>query len=60
MGKQNKKGKLKPGTWVKREMCMSRAYLALKGFAPQLLSLFLLKRDFTDNYECKNCHKLTT
>ena len=59
MGKQNKKGKLKPGTWVKREMCMSRAYLSLTGFAPQLLSLFLLKRDFTDNYECKNCHKLT-
>jgi hypothetical protein len=57
--RKNKKGKLKSGTWIKRDMCMSRAYLSLTGFAPQLLSLFLLKRDFTANFECRNCHNLT-
>ncbi len=36
--------KLQPGTFVYREMIQSKAFLALKGFAPQLLLLFLLKR----------------
>lgn len=57
MGKVKKKKS--SGTWLTREMCMSRAYLSLTGFSPQLLSLFLLKRDFTASFECKNCHNLT-
>lgn len=36
--------KLQPGTFVYLEMIQSKAFLALKGFAPQLLLLFLLKR----------------
>ncbi len=59
MGKQkNKKGKFKAGTWVERELYTSRAYLSLKGFAPQLLILFLGKRDFK-NKECVNEHNIT-
>jgi len=38
------KTKLQPGTFVYREMIHSKAYLSLKGFAPQLLLLFLLER----------------
>lgn len=41
-----RKYKLSPGTWVEREMLESKAYLALRGFAPQLLILFLAKRQF--------------
>lgn len=44
MGK--KKLKLSPGTWIEREMFESRAFLALRGFAPQLLILILGKRWF--------------
>lgn len=36
----------KPGTWIEREMFESKAYLSLTGFAPQLLVLFLSKRQF--------------
>ena len=39
------KHKLPPGTWIEREMFESKAFLSLKGFAPQLLLLFLGKRD---------------
>ena len=39
-----KKPKLPPGTWLEREMFESKAYLALKGIAPQLLTLILGKR----------------
>ena len=42
---QKKKGKFKSGTWVEHEMYMSRAFHALTGFAPQLLIMFLGKRD---------------
>lgn len=41
-----KKYKLPPGTWVEREMFESKAFINLKGFAPQLLILFLAKRQF--------------
>ena len=40
------KQKLPPGTWIEREMFESKAYIDLKGFAPQLLTLFLAKRQF--------------
>jgi hypothetical protein len=40
------KTKLSPGTWVERDMFESIAFLSLKGFAPQLLILFLAKRQF--------------
>jgi hypothetical protein len=40
------KTKLGPGTWVERDLFESKAYLSLKGFAPQLLILFLAKRQF--------------
>ena len=43
--KKRKKGNFKSGTWVERELFMSRAYHALSGFAPQLLTLFFGKRD---------------
>jgi hypothetical protein len=39
-----RKQKALPGTWIEREMFQSRAFLSLKGFAPQLLILFLSKR----------------
>ncbi|MEN8134344.1 MAG: hypothetical protein ABFS18_02240 [Thermodesulfobacteriota bacterium] len=52
--KKVRKGKLKSGTWIEREMTMSRAYLSLSGFAPQLLTLFLLKRDIDSKYVCQN------
>jgi hypothetical protein len=41
-----KKTKFQPGTWIEREMFESKAYINLKGFAPQLLILFLAKRRF--------------
>jgi hypothetical protein len=41
-----KRQKTPPGTWLNSEMAESKACLALKGIAPQLLSLFLLKRRF--------------
>jgi len=57
--------KLSPGTWLEREMLESEAYLALRGFAPQLLSLILLKRKFENHGRkgkqkriCVNCDKL--
>jgi len=42
MGKKYKSG----GTFIERELFESKAYLALKGFAPQLLTLVLGKRQF--------------
>jgi hypothetical protein len=41
-----KKPKVPPGTWIERDMFESKAFMALKGFAPQLLVLFLSKRQF--------------
>jgi hypothetical protein len=40
------KKKLRPGTWVERNLFQSKSFLSLKGFAPQLLILFLAKRRF--------------
>jgi len=59
MGKKSKKGKFKSGTYIEREMYMSRAFLSLTGFAPQLLILFLGKRDFTNDHVCINCQNIT-
>jgi len=55
-----KTGKMKPGTFILREVIMSRAYHALSGFAPQLLILFLSKRDIrkTDKV-CTNSDSIT-
>jgi hypothetical protein len=58
--------KAPPGTWVERDMYESKAFLSLRGFAPQLLVLVLAKRQFV-TYErkvgkqkkvCTNCDKL--
>ena len=60
--KKNKKGKFKSGTWIDEEMFTSRAYFSLKGIAPQLLTLFLAKRDFIKKdgkYICTNKDKIT-
>ena len=61
MGKNYKSG----GTFITREMLESEAYLSLNGFAPQLLSLILLKRQFAKHGRrgkekriCLNCDKL--
>ena len=63
MGKRkNKKGKFKAGTWVEREMFLSRAFHALSGFAPQLLIMFLGKRDIklkNGKYVCINQDNIT-
>ena len=38
------KPKLPPGTWVERDLFLSKAFWSLKGAAPQLLMIFLGKR----------------
>ena len=38
--------KLPPGTWIERDLFQSRAYISLTGCAPQLLIIFLGKRQF--------------
>jgi hypothetical protein len=38
------KTKLPPGTWIERTLFRSKAYLSLKGCAPQVLLLFYGKR----------------
>ena len=59
------KYKSPPGTWIEREMFESEAYLSLTGFAPQLLTLILAKRQFIkqgrkgkEKRVCVNCDKL--
>ena len=61
MGKKYKSG----GTFIERERLESEAYLSLNGFAPQLLTLILLKRQFENHGRkgkqkriCVNCDKL--
>ena len=61
-----KKFKLPSGTWLEREMFESIAFLSLKGFAPQLLTLLLSKRYFDkvgrkgkEQRICTNCDSLT-
>ena len=63
MGKRKrKKGGFKKGTWLEEELYRSRAYLALKGFAPQLLTLFYGKREFktiNGKHVCTNIDNIT-
>jgi len=48
MGKSSKKKpKREPGTFFDREIYKSKAYLALRGCASQVLTMFLSKRRFT-------------
>lgn len=53
------KTKVSPGTWVERDLFESKAFMALKGFAPQLLIILLGKRRFTvigkKGHEKRNC-----
>ncbi len=61
-----KKFKFSSGTYLERDMFESQAYLALRGFAPQLLTLLLGKR-YIDRVGkkghqrkiCTNCDSLT-
>ncbi len=53
------------GTFIERELFESKAYLSLKGFAPQLLTLVLGKRQFKmegrkgkQKRACMNCESL--
>ena len=63
MGKSKKKGSFKGGgTWVERDLYTSRAFHALTGFAPQLLVMFLGKRDMrkkNGKYVCINQENIT-
>jgi hypothetical protein len=59
------KYKSPPGTWFEREMFESQAFISLKGFAPQLLVLFLSKRQFQkhgrkgkEKKVCINCDSI--
>jgi hypothetical protein len=55
-----KKGKkAPPGTWLERDLFTSRAYLELTGFAPQLLVLFLAKRDMSSDRLVRNKDTIT-
>jgi hypothetical protein len=58
-----KKGRLKSGTWLERDLFNSRAFWALRGAAPQLLIRFLGKRDIGNDgnghYKVKNAHNIT-
>jgi hypothetical protein len=61
MSKKYKAG----GTFIERELFESKAYLSLKGFAPQLLTLILGKRQFKvegrkgkQKRVCINCDSL--
>ena len=55
------------GTFIKAEMIKSSAFIALAGCAPQLLNIFMLKRNFErfpakkgrNNLVCINCQELT-
>lgn len=51
--------KLPPGTWVERDLFTSPAFLELTGFAPQLLILFLGKRQIGQDKQVLNKHSLT-
>jgi hypothetical protein len=62
MGKKNRKfkaGKFKSGTWVSQDVYLSKAFHSLKGFAPQLLILFLAKRDIDNKHNCTNADNIT-
>lgn len=48
------KRKMPAGTWIERDLFTAPAYLELSGFAPQLLILFLGKRDIAKDKSVKN------
>ena len=60
------KYKKTPGTWFERDMFESKAFLSLRGFAPQLLVLVLAKRQFASygkkigkkKLVCTNCDSI--
>lgn len=57
---KNNKPKGKPGTWVERDLYISRAFHALGGFAPQLLIMLLGERFIKRTTgECTNLDKIT-
>jgi len=58
-GRNKKKSKFPPGTWVERKLFMSRAFLELTGFAAQLLILFLGKRDIGKDKKVLNKDSIT-
>jgi len=59
MARRKKVKKAAPGTWLDRDLYTSRAYLELTGFAPQLLALFLGKRDISADRTVKNRDAIT-
>jgi hypothetical protein len=59
-------GTFKQGTYIEKRMFESRAFLALRGSAPQLLILFLGRRSFdrvgkkqNKKYECTNSDSIS-
>jgi hypothetical protein len=61
-----KKPKLPPGTWVERDLFGSKAFISLKGAAPQVLILFLSKRIIKNvgrngkqKWICINCDSIS-
>ena len=59
------KPKSPPGTWVERDLSKSKAFISLKGLAPQVLVLFLGKRHMKlikhgkrEEWICTNCDDL--
>lgn len=62
MGKKRKNfrpGTFKSGTWITQDLYFSKAFHDLKGFAPQLLILFLAKRDIDNEHKCTNEDSIT-
>ncbi len=59
MGRVKKGKKAAPGTWVERDLFNSRAFHDLSGFAPQLLILFLGKRDISSDKLVRNKDAIT-
>ena len=64
MGK-NSGYKFPSGTWVERELFESKAFIALRGVAPQVLILFLGKRQIRNvkigkkkKWTCQNCNSI--
>jgi hypothetical protein len=58
--------KFPPGTWVERELFESKAFIALGGVAPQVLILFLGKRQMRNakigkkkKWTCQNCNSIS-
>jgi hypothetical protein len=59
------KRKLPPGTWIERDLYLSKAYFHLRGVASQVLTIFLSKRKFIthgspgkEKRVCTNCDSI--